>query len=73
MTLLTAFVALLHRYTGQEDIIVGTVSAGRKQSEVQGLLGCFQNPLALRMDVSGNPTFRELLARARKVTLARCQ
>ncbi len=69
MTLLTAFVSLLHRYTGQEDIIVGTVSAGRKQSEVQGLLGCFQNPLALRMDVSGNPSFRELLARARKVTL----
>jgi amino acid adenylation domain-containing protein len=69
MTLLTAFVGLLHRYTGQEDIIVGTVSAGRKQSEVQGLLGCFQNPLALRMDVSGDPTFRELLARARKITL----
>ncbi len=69
MTLLAAFVGLLHRYTGQEDIIVGTVSAGRKQSELHGLLGCFQNPLALRMDVSGNPSFRELLARARKVTL----
>jgi aspartate racemase len=69
MTLLAAFVGLLYRYTGQEDIIVGTVSAGRKQSEVQGLLGCFQNPLALRMDVSGNPSFRELLGRARKVTL----
>jgi len=69
MALLAAFVGLLHRYTGQDDIIVGTVSAGRKQSEVQGLLGCFQNPLALRVDVSGNPSFRELLARARKVTL----
>jgi aspartate racemase len=69
MALLAAFVGLLHRYSGQDDIIVGTVSAGRKQSEVQGLLGCFQNPLALRMDVSGNPSFRELLARARKVTL----
>ena len=69
MALLAAFVGLLYRYTGQDDIIVGTVSAGRKQSELQGLLGCFQNPLALRMDVSGNPSFRELLARARKVTL----
>jgi len=69
MMLLAAFVGLLQRYTGQDDIIVGTVSAGRKQSELQGLLGCFQNPLALRIDVSGNPTFRELLARARKVTL----
>ena len=70
MALLAAFVSLLHRYTGQEDIIVGTVSAGLKlTAELHGLLGCFQNPLALRMDVSGNPSFRELLARARKVTL----
>ncbi len=69
MTLLAAFATLLHRYSGQIDFIVGTVSAGRKQSELEGLLGCFQNPLALRMDLSGDPTFQEFLQRAKSVTL----
>jgi len=69
MTLLAAFATLLHRYSGQDDFIVGTVSAGRKQSELEGLLGCFQNPLALRMDLSGDPTFQEFLQRAKSVTL----
>ena len=69
MTLLAGFSTLLHRYSGQNDFIVGTVSAGRKQSELEGLLGCFQNPLALRMDLSGDPTFQEFLQRAKTVTL----
>ncbi len=69
MTLLAGFVALLHRYTGQEDITVGSTTAGRKQAEVEPLLGCFINPLALRIDLSGNPTFRELLSRVRGVVL----
>src|SRR5207245_5018354 len=65
MTLLAGFVALLHRYTGQQDITVGSTTAGRKRAEVEPLLGCFINPLALRIDLSGNPTFRELLSRVR--------
>ncbi len=69
MTLLAGFVALLHRYTGQEDITVGSTTAGRKQAEVEPLLGCFINPLALRIDLSGNPMFRELLSRVRGVVL----
>jgi len=69
MTLLAGFATLLHRYSGQSDFIVGTVSAGRKQSELEGLLGCFQNPLALRMDLSGDPTFQQSIQRAKSVTL----
>jgi amino acid adenylation domain-containing protein len=69
MTLLAAFASLLHRYSGQNDFVVGTVSAGRKQAALERLLGCFQNPLALRMDLTGDPTFRELMRRAKEVTL----
>ncbi|PYU05408.1 MAG: hypothetical protein DMG33_11100, partial [Acidobacteria bacterium] len=69
MTLLAGFVALLHRYTGQQDITVGSTTAGRKRAEVEPLLGCFINPLALRIDLSGNPIFRELLSRVRGVVL----
>ena len=68
MTLLAAFQALLHRYTGQDDIVVGTNVANRNRTEVEGLIGCFINNLALRTDLSGNPTFRELL-RVRDVAL----
>lgn len=65
---LAAFARLLHRYTGQEDLVVGTPSpAGRKRSEVQSLLGYFLNPVALRLDLSRKPTFRELLAQGRLV------
>jgi surfactin family lipopeptide synthetase A len=60
MTLLASYAALLGRYTGQQDIVIGGLSAGRRRSEVEGVLGYFVNPLALRVDVSGNPTFREL-------------
>jgi acyl carrier protein len=69
MTLLAAFDVLLYRYTGQTDLVVGTPIAGRNRSELEGLIGCFLNMLALRTDLSGNPTFRELLQRVRKVTL----
>jgi amino acid adenylation domain-containing protein/FkbM family methyltransferase len=69
MTLLAAFQTLLHRLTGEEDIVVGTPVAGRNRSETEGLLGLFLNSLALRTSLSGNPTFLELLARVREVAL----
>jgi acyl carrier protein len=69
MTLLAAFVALLHRYTGQEDIVVGGFTAGRKHPETEPLLGYFVNPLALRINLSGDPSFREVLSRVRGVVL----
>lgn len=65
--LLGAFGALLYRYTGQDDILIGTATAGRKRPEIQGVMGYFLNALVLRTNLSGNPTFRELLARARVV------
>jgi hypothetical protein len=68
MTLLAAFKILLHRYSGQEEIIVGSPIAGRNQVETEGLIGCFLNILVLRTDLSGNPSFRELLGRVRRVT-----
>ena len=70
MTLLAAFQALLYRYTNQEDINVGSSVAGRDRKEIEGLIGCFLNTLVLRTDLSGNPTFRELLGRVREVALA---
>ena len=69
MTVLAAFQSLLHRYSGQDDIIVGSGIANRNRAETENLLGYFVNTLALRVDLSGNPTFRELLARVREVTL----
>ncbi|HEX7330560.1 MAG TPA: amino acid adenylation domain-containing protein [Pyrinomonadaceae bacterium] len=69
MTVLAAFQTLLHRYSGQDDIIVGSGIANRNRAETENLLGYFVNTLALRVDLSGNPTFRELLARVREVTL----
>ena len=69
MTLLAAFQVLLSRYSGQEDIVVGTPIAGRNRAEVEPLIGLFVNTLALRTDLSGNPTFIELLRRVREVTL----
>jgi amino acid adenylation domain-containing protein len=69
MTLLAAFQTLLYRYCGQEDIIVGSPIAGRRRSELEDLIGFFVNTLALRTDLSGNPSFRELLGRVRQVAL----
>lgn len=69
MTLLAAFKALLYRYTGQTDLLVGSPIANRNRAEIEGLIGVFVNTLVLRTDVSGDPTFRELLQRLREVTL----
>ncbi len=68
MTLLAAFKTLLHRYTGQEDLVIGTPTAGRTHTELEGLIGFFVNSLVLRSDLSGDPTFSELLRRIREVT-----
>jgi amino acid adenylation domain-containing protein len=68
MTLLAVFKVLLHRYTGQTDIIVGAPVANRSRTEIEGLIGFFVNTLVMRTDLSNNPTFRELLGRVRKVT-----
>ncbi|MDX6288495.1 MAG: hypothetical protein QOH42_294, partial [Blastocatellia bacterium] len=69
MTLLAAFQTVLHRYTDQDDLLVGTVTTSRKRSEFDELLGFFLNTLVLRTDLSGDPTFIELLARVRRVTV----
>ncbi|NNB93287.1 amino acid adenylation domain-containing protein [Corallococcus exiguus] len=69
VTLLSAFNVLLSRYTGQDDIVVGTPIAGRPRAEVEGLIGLFVNMLALRSDLSGKPTFKELLNRVHESTL----
>ncbi|WP_338247660.1 amino acid adenylation domain-containing protein [Dictyobacter halimunensis] len=69
MTLLAAWQVLLSRYSGQEDISVGTPIANRTQEQVEGLIGFFVNTLVLRSDLSGNPDFREVLHRVREVAL----
>lgn len=69
MVLLAAFQTLLYRYSKHEDIIVGSPIAGRNHAEVEDLIGFFVNTLVLRTDMSGNPSFLELLARVRSVTL----
>ncbi|HEX5736598.1 MAG TPA: amino acid adenylation domain-containing protein, partial [Blastocatellia bacterium] len=69
MTLLATFATLLHRYTAQQDIVVGSPIANRNQSEIKGLIGCFINTLVLRADLSGDPTFSDLLRRVKEVAL----
>jgi len=69
MVLTGMFNVLLHRYTGQEDIVVGTPIAGRNHPQTQSLIGYFVNSLVLRTDISGKPTFRELLKRIRDSAL----
>ena len=69
MTLLAAFKVLLHRWAGQEDVVVGSPSAGRQRVETEGLIGFFLNTLVLRTDLGGNPRFLDLLARVREVVL----
>jgi len=69
MTLLAVFKVLLYRYSGQEDIVVGTPIAGRNRAELEGLIGFFVNTLVLRTEVEGGVSFRELLRRVREVTL----
>src|SRR4029079_19310128 len=69
MTLLAAFEALLARWSGQSDVTVGSPIAGRRRPEVFGLIGFFVNTLVLRLEQVGRPSFRELLARAKDLTL----
>ncbi|HEX2079484.1 MAG TPA: amino acid adenylation domain-containing protein, partial [Longimicrobium sp.] len=69
MVLLAAWSAVLHRWSGQEDVVVGSPVAGRGLPEVEGLVGLFVNSLAMRTDLSGDPAFRALLARVREGTL----
>lgn len=73
MTLLAAFDVLLYRYTYQTDIVVGTAIANRNRRETEPLIGFFVNMLVMRTDVSGNPSFRELLERVKQMTLAAYQ
>jgi hypothetical protein len=69
MTLLAAYQTLLYRYTGQDDVVVGSPIANRNRAETESLIGFFVNTLVMRTDVSGNPTFRQVLQRAREVAL----
>src|SRR5262249_50142541 len=69
MTLLAAFQVLLHRYSGQDDIAVGTPIAGRNRAELEGLIGFFVNTLVVRGDLSGDPGFRETVRRTRRAAV----
>ena len=64
--MLAAFECLLHRYSGQVDMVVGTGIANRNRREIEELIGFFVNMLVVRTDLSGNPTFKQLLARVRR-------
>ena len=69
VTLLAAFQTLLHRYTGQPEIVVGTPVAGRSRADSEALIGCFINAIVMRTDLSGDPTFREALHRTRETVV----
>ena len=69
MTLLAAFQCLLYRYTQHDDVAVGSLIANRNQIEIERLIGMFANTIVLRTDLSGDPTFSEVLRRVRQVTL----
>ncbi|WP_313930037.1 non-ribosomal peptide synthetase [Trichocoleus sp. FACHB-262] len=69
MTLLAAFKVLLYRYSGQTDLLVGSPIANRNQPALENLMGCFVNTIVLRTELSGNPSFQELLKRVRRVAL----
>jgi amino acid adenylation domain-containing protein len=70
MALIAGFHALLHRYSGQEDVVVGTASANRGRAEIEPLIGFFVNMLPLRARLGGDPPFAELLRQVRETTLA---
>ena len=70
MILLAAFAVLIHRYTRREDFVIGLPNAGRDRVEIEGVLGFFVNTVPVRIDLSGDPTFAELLERVRRASLA---
>ncbi len=70
MTLLAAFEAFVARYTGQTDLVIGTPIAGRNRPEQESLIGYFTNTLALRTDLGGDPTFRQIIKRVRQTALS---
>ncbi len=69
MTFLAVFQVLLHRHAAQDDVIVGVITSGRQRHELEPLIGLFLNTLAIRTDLAGEPTFRELLGRVRDASL----
>ncbi|NMG08551.1 non-ribosomal peptide synthetase [Brasilonema sp. UFV-L1] len=69
MTMLAAFQVLLYRYTGQEDLLVGSPTTGRSRADLAGVVGYFVNPVVLRADLSGNPTFEAFLSQVRSTVL----
>jgi len=69
MTLLAAFKTLIYRYSGQEDVIVGSPIAGRNRAEFEGLIGCFLNTMVMRTNVSGSSTFRQLLSQVQEMAM----
>ncbi len=69
MTMLAAFNVLLHRYTGQDDLLVGTPTGSRNQPELERLIAFFVNPVVLRSDLSGTPSFTDLLHEVRATTM----
>ncbi len=70
ITLIAAFAVMLHRYSDQDDVLIGSPVAGRDRLEIEPLIGFFVNTLVLRFNLSGNPSFRELLRQSRELTLA---
>lgn len=69
MTLLAGLAAVLHRYTNESELVLGSLTAGRTRTELEHVMGYFVNPLAVRLDFSGNPSFRELQTRVRTALL----
>jgi amino acid adenylation domain-containing protein/non-ribosomal peptide synthase protein (TIGR01720 family) len=69
MTMLAAFQTLLHRYTGQDDLVIGAPIANRNRAELEGLIGFFVNTLVFRTNLAGNPSFLDLLARVRQTAV----
>jgi amino acid adenylation domain-containing protein len=69
MVLLAAFSVMLQRYAGQEDILIGTPTAGRTKGSFEGLIGLFVNNLVMRVDLTGNPSISELIRRVRRMAL----
>jgi amino acid adenylation domain-containing protein len=70
MTMLAAFGTLLHRWSGQEDMLIGTPVSGRSRTELEPLIGYFSNSVVLRLALGGDPTFRELMQRVKELSLA---